>query len=168
MFIACIGHILVYYGVLPLLTHHSVIEDIVCKGQPVSLPIVLLQQGFTVFLFCEMDQLSLSLALCSWLYRRKVRNGSPKQLCLFREVVKCVLHMDQEQLQTKLRTLFIFREDCHDSRRIFSYPLSFYVLRMWRGLGFFRMNKAVRIRIFLTVSIFEKWAGWTAPTGIVN
>jgi hypothetical protein len=60
--------------------------------------------------------------------------------------------MDQEQLQAKPLTLFIFPEDCHGSRRIFSYLFPFYVLRMWRGLGFFRMNKAGRI----AVSIFEK------------
>jgi hypothetical protein len=37
----------------------------------------------------------------------------------------------------------------------FSYLPSFSVLRMWRGLGFLCMNKAYRIRIFLTVSILK-------------
>jgi hypothetical protein len=40
-----------------------------------------------------------------------VRTGSCKQLWLLREVVKCVLHMEQGQLQTKLHALFIYFEE---------------------------------------------------------
>lgn len=41
------------------------------------------------------------------------------------------------------------------------------MLKMWGGLGFLRMNKADRLRVFFTASVYEKRATLTVSVGII-
>jgi hypothetical protein len=52
--------------------------------------------------------------------------------------------------------VYILRRRLSRLEEDFCYLLSFSVLKMLRGSGFLRMNKADKLRVFFTASVYEK------------